>query len=178
LGNPGDKSVLNLGCGKKPIPGAVNLDVTPDTNPDVVHDLNRRPWPFPDGRFDEVHAYDVIEHLDDVLGTMEEVHRVLKPGGRVFITVPHYSCSNAFTDPTHRHYFGWFSFDYFTGEHGHDYYTRVRFRTRQRQLVFHPSLTNRLVRRLAARYPAGYERRWAWVFPAWFLFFELEAVTG
>jgi SAM-dependent methyltransferase len=169
-------TALNLGCGKRPIPGAVNLDITPDTKPDVVHDLNRRPWPFPDGRFTEVHAYDVIEHLDDILGTMEEIHRVCRPGARVFITVPHYSCSNAFTDPTHRHYFGWFSFDYFTGEHGHDYYTRTRFRTRSRRLFFRPSPLNKLVWRLAARFPVSYERRWAWTFPAWFLSFELEVV--
>jgi len=35
---------------------------------------------------------------------------------------------------------------------------------------------NKLVRRLANRYPAAYERRWTWIFPAWFLYFELEVV--
>jgi hypothetical protein len=114
-----ESTVLNLGCGRKKLPHAVNLDVTPDTDPDVVHDLNVRPWPFPDDRFTEVHAHDVIEHLDDLLGVMAELHRVCRGGARVHVTVPHFSSPNAFTDPTHRHYFGWFSFDYFTGAHEH-----------------------------------------------------------
>jgi hypothetical protein len=92
--------------------------------------------------------------------------------------VPHFSSSNAFTDPTHRHYFGWFSFDYFTGEHEHSYYTRARFRTRERKLMFYPSLLNKIVWRLANRFPASYERGWAWMFPGWFLYCELEAIKG
>ena len=107
---------------------------------------------------------------------MEEIHRVSRRGARILITVPHYSCSNAFTDPSHCHYFGWFSFDYFTGQHGHDYYTEARFRCRSRRMYFHPSLINKLIWRLASRWPAMYERGWAWVFPAWFLSFELEVV--
>lgn len=173
---PEGPPVLNLGCGRKHLPDAVNLDVTPDTNPDVVHNLNRLPWPFPDGQFREVIAHDVIEHLDDVIATMEEIHRVCRPGAVVRITVPHFSCANAFTDPTHRHYFGRFSFDYVTGEHLFSFYTRARFKRRTSLIVFHRSLLNKLVRRLANRYPERYEQRWAWMFPAWFLFFELEVL--
>jgi hypothetical protein len=29
---------------------------------------------------------------------------------------------------------------------------------------------------LANRWPHEYERRWAWMFPAWFLYYELEVV--
>jgi len=42
--------------------------------------------------------------------------------------------------------------------------------------VFQPTLTNKVVHRLANRYPKEYEERWAWMFPAWFLYFELEAL--
>jgi SAM-dependent methyltransferase len=168
--------VLNLGCGRKKMTGALNLDVTPDTDPDVVHDLNVIPWPFHDNRFTEVYAHDVIEHIDDVVRVMNELHRVCQDGARVHITVPHFSSANAFTDPTHRHYFGWFSFDYFTGEHEHNYYTRARFRMANRKLMFHNTSTNKLVRRLANRWPARYERGWVWIAPAWFLWFELEVL--
>jgi hypothetical protein len=172
------RDVLNLGCGRKPDPRAVNVDITPVTNPDVVHDLNVRPWPFSDDRFGEIVLLDVIEHLDDLLGVMEELHRVGRDGAVVKITTPHFSSANSFTDPTHRHHLGWYSLDYFTGEHEHSYYTQVRFRTKARSLLFHPGLVNKLVRRLANRWPAAYERKWAWMFPAWFLYFELVVVKG
>ncbi len=172
------KVVLNLGCGRKHRTDAVNLDVTPDTNPDVVHDLDVLPWPFPDDQFEEVIALDVVEHLDDIVKVMEEVHRICRPGAVLRITVPHFSSANAFTDPTHRHYFGWFSFHYFTGEHEFSFYSRSRFRRRSSGIVFTQSLMNKLVHRYANRWPKRYEQRWAWVFPAWFLHFELEVLKG
>jgi len=175
---PAARDVLNLGCGKKKLPGAINLDVTDRTSPDVVHDLNVRPWPFADDTFREVHAYDVLEHLDDLLPALEEIHRISRPGGRVLVTVPHYSSANAYTDPTHKRFFGVDSFSYVTGDNAHDFYSDRRFRLRERKLLFHPSLTNKLVWRLANRFPEGYERRWAWLFPAWYLYFELEVVKG
>src|SRR4051794_35623049 len=90
--------VLNLGSGARKIPGAVNVDLTDRTQPDLVHDLNRRPWPLGDDQFLEVHADDILEHLDDVVGTLEEIHRVCRAGAKVSITVPHFSSANAFID--------------------------------------------------------------------------------
>jgi SAM-dependent methyltransferase len=165
---------LNLGCGRRRDPAAVNLDVTEETRPDIVHDLNVLPWPFPDGRFDHVDAIDVLEHLDDALAAMREIHRVTRPGGTVTIVVPHFSSANAFTDLTHHGFFGFRSLDYVTGAVIHDYYTRVRFGMLRREIVFEHGLANRLVRRLANRFPERYERRWAWIFPAWFVVYELE----
>lgn len=170
------KRVLNLGSGRKIVAGAVNVDWTRDLGADLVHDLNQRPWPLPDDHFDEVLANDVVEHLDDVIEAFEEIHRVCRDGAVIRVTVPHFSCANAFTDPTHRHYFGYFSFDYLTGGNELSYYTRVKFRKRSVQMIFYPSLLNRIVWRLANRFPEAYERRWTWIFPAWFLGVELEVV--
>ena len=167
---------LVLGSGQKKQDDAINVDLVPSTNPDIVHDLNNRPWPLPDNQFDECHAYDVIEHLDNIVASMEEIHRVCRNGAVVRITVPHFSCGNAYTDPTHRHYFSCFSLNYFTGEHQFSYYSDCRFKRRANQILFAQTLLNKLVHRLANRFPAEYERRWAWMFPAWFLYFELEVV--
>jgi SAM-dependent methyltransferase len=167
---------LNLGCGRKPLPDAVNLDAIDGVGADVVHDLNCAPWPFPDDHFDEVHAYDVVEHLVDVVRTVEEVHRICRHGAVVHITVPHFSSANAFTDVTHRHWFGHRSFDTFTAAHELSFYSQARFVRRRATITFYPSLINKVVRRLAERWPERYERRWAWMFPAWFLSFELEVV--
>ncbi len=168
------RQVLNLGSGNKYLPQAINLDVTSETNPDVVHDLNRIPWPFPNDHFCEVLAYDVIEHLDDFIATVNEIHRVCRDKAVVRITVPHFSCANAFADPTHRRFFSFSSMDYLTGQNGIQFYTQARFGKRLARILFYPSVTNKLVWRLANRYPGAYERRWAWIFPAWYLYFELE----
>jgi len=44
--------------------------------------------PFPDASFDLVLATDIIEHVDDDVLALGEIRRVLKPGGRVLVTVP------------------------------------------------------------------------------------------
>ena len=173
---PSERRVLNLGSGNKRRPDALNVDIVSDTHPDIVHNLNALPWPMQSNAFEEVFANDVIEHLDDVVATMEQIHRVCRDGAVVRITVPHFSSGNAFTDPTHRHYFGRFSFSYFTGEHEFAFYTSCRFRARLTNIIFQPTLVNKLVRRMANRWPAEYERRWAWMFPAWFLYCELEVL--
>ena len=64
---------LNIGCGRtRPLEGAVNLDISSSVGADVVHDLNKMPWPFGDDTFDEVHANDVVEHLNDVVRSLDE----------------------------------------------------------------------------------------------------------
>ncbi len=172
----GYSRTLNLGCGLKRLEGAVNLDLCAEVNPDVVHDLNRTPWPFPDGQFSEVLAYDVLEHCDDVIAAMGEIHRICANDAVVRITVPHFSGANAYTDPTHRHYFGWSSFHYVTGEHGFSFHTAGRFKRRISQIIFFPNWANKVVHRMANRHPESYEKRWARIFPAWFLYFELVVV--
>jgi SAM-dependent methyltransferase len=46
--------------------------------------------PFPDRHFDAVVMSEVLEHLDDdaLARARDEVHRVLRPGGRLIVTVP------------------------------------------------------------------------------------------
>jgi SAM-dependent methyltransferase len=172
----GKYTILNLGAGRKRRSDAVNVDLVADTNPELVWDLNRLPWPLPSDHFREVLAADVIEHLDNIVSVMEEIHRVCLPGAIVRITLPHFSCPNAFRDPTHRHYFSWFSFHYFTGENQWEFYTGCRFRRLASHLYFYPTLINKLVWRLANRFPETYERHWTWIFPAWFLSFDLEVI--
>jgi SAM-dependent methyltransferase len=44
--------------------------------------------PFARGAFDSVSALDVLEHVADEAGTLGELHRVLRPGGLLVLTVP------------------------------------------------------------------------------------------
>src|SRR5215831_67169 len=65
---------LLIGCGKNHTkkltrPGheewreLVTLDINPDHKPNVLHDLENLPLPFADDHFDEIHAYEVLEHV-------------------------------------------------------------------------------------------------------------------
>lgn len=94
---------LNLGCGEDKKDGYINLDWNPLTNPDVAHDLNILPYPFPDNHFDLIEAFHVLEHLDKPFLIMKELHRLLKPGGTLLIKVPHFS--RGFTHAEHSHGF-------------------------------------------------------------------------
>jgi precorrin-6B methylase 2 len=103
---------LNLGCCERRLPGFLGVDVRPGPAVDVVADLRKR-WPWADGSIHEIVAHDVIEHLPDRILTMNEIHRVLKPGGRVQILVPTTNGPGAFQDPTHLSFWNRHSFWYF-----------------------------------------------------------------
>ena len=83
------------------------IDIDPDHKPDVVWDLNQRPLPFDDDSFDEIHAYEVLEHIGtqgDWRGFFEEFSeyaRILKTGGHLFATVPWWQDAWAWGDPGH-----------------------------------------------------------------------------
>lgn len=167
---------LNLGCGHKRREGWLNVDKLNTVAPDLLWDLDEYPYPLPENHFTDIHAGDIVEHLADIPRFMRQTHALLAAGGELEITTPHFSCANSFTDPTHRHHLGYFSFDYFTESGQLNFYTDVRFQLVQRSLVFHPGRVSRLTARLANRWPALYERRFTWIAPAWFLTFRLRAI--
>jgi SAM-dependent methyltransferase len=65
-----------------------NLDQISKLLAEPVHHLKEDDIPFPDVHFDYVVSIDVLEHLNQERLILQEIHRVLKPGGRVVITVP------------------------------------------------------------------------------------------
>lgn len=82
------------------------LDNNPSHKPDVLWDLTKHPLPFSDEEFDEIHAYQVLEHLANqgdyefFFREFTEYHRILKPGGLFCASVP----VGVWTwgDPSHR----------------------------------------------------------------------------
>ena len=157
-----NKKVLDLGCGKKKRAGSIGVDWSDQHDADVVHDLNVFPYPFESSIFDEIYIDNTLEHLDDVVRVMEEIHRICKPGGFVKVIVPYFRSVWACVDPTHRHFFTVNSLAYFDPDHifcrRYDY-SSARFK--QEKLVFNETLNNRwtkkLVLKLANRWPSRYE---------------------
>jgi SAM-dependent methyltransferase len=94
---------LNLGCGERKKPGYINIDWNREVEPDVVHDLNKLPYPFENNSFDLIEVSHVLEHLDTPFLVMKELHRLLKPDGKLIIKVPHFS--RGFTHAEHTHGF-------------------------------------------------------------------------
>lgn len=83
------------------------LDMDPSVNPDVVHNLDVLPYPFADDEFDEIHAYEVMEHCGRqgdwrfFFAQFEEIYRILKPGGIFCATVPAWDSMWTWGDPGH-----------------------------------------------------------------------------
>lgn len=112
---------LNLGCCDAPMEGFINVDIAPAPGVEVA-DL-REAWPWADSSVQFVRAYDIIEHLPDKIFTMNELWRVLAPGGQAEISVPTTDGTGAWQDPTHVSFWNRRSFLYY--EAGNPY--RERF---------------------------------------------------
>jgi len=128
---PANRRVLDVGCGVNKYPGSVGIDRIAGTAADVLVDVDRLPYPFRAGTFDHVRAVHVIEHVADVIRSMEEWHRLLRRGGTLYIATPHYTDFSSFCDPTHRWHLNSYSLRYFGADHaGFGYYSTARFRER------------------------------------------------
>lgn len=129
--------VINIGCGKTRIPGSIGVDrVAIPGSVDIVHDLNSTPYPFESNCADEIHFYHVLEHLDNPLEKLEEIHRILKPGGVLYMRVPHFSSNGAFTDITHKRPFAYYSFDVFEEGAYHEYYSKAKFKISNKEIKY------------------------------------------
>lgn len=77
-----------------------------------------------------------LEHLSNPVRTIEELHRILEPGGLLQVRVPYWTPPDWATDPTHRVAFNEYSFDYFdpTTYQGRErpYYSTARFSIRSK----------------------------------------------
>ncbi len=85
----------------------VTLDINADHKPDVVWDLNDTDLPFDDNTFDEIHAYEVLEHTGQqgdwrfFFAQWSGFWRILKPGGLFLGTSPAHRSTWAWGDPGH-----------------------------------------------------------------------------
>jgi predicted SAM-dependent methyltransferase len=106
-----------LGCGSSRVKklvvagrsewdGLVTLDHEASHHPDVVHDLYQA-LPFEDSVANEIHAYEVLEHVGsqgdykEFFRLFSEIWRVLEDKGYLIATVPKHDSPWAWGDPSH-----------------------------------------------------------------------------
>jgi SAM-dependent methyltransferase len=94
---------LDLGCGINKKEGFVGVDIRKFEGVDVVTNLTKD-WPWLDESVDEVHCSHFLEHLvsEDRIFFVNELYRVLKPGGTCALIVPHWASGRAYGDLTHK----------------------------------------------------------------------------
>lgn len=112
---------LHLGCGRTFLKGWVNVDAVALPGVDRVVNLDEcrtKAMPFADDSVDEMFMSHVIEHINDTLSLMQELHRISKDGSILTIRCPYGSSDDAWEDQTHvRPYFiqsfGYFSMPFY-----------------------------------------------------------------
>jgi predicted SAM-dependent methyltransferase len=80
---------LNCGCGKRPVPRWINVDKNGGPGVDITADV-RKGLPLDDGSVDYAVSIHFLQEipLDDLVPTLRELHRVLKPGGTIRLVLP------------------------------------------------------------------------------------------
>lgn len=95
--------ILNIGCGKDYIEGALNIDINPDIKCDMAVDVSKPMYisGIPLDYFDKIIAHDILEHVPNLVQTMTNCLNHLKEGGEMDIVVPYDLSLGAWSDPTH-----------------------------------------------------------------------------
>lgn len=105
------KEILNLGCGFRHMNNAINVDISEITKPDIIVDLEEGKLPFENETFKAIYAYHILEHIKNLIPLMNEIYRVMKPEGKLFIKVP--QNEGIWADPTHVRGFSKISWRYY-----------------------------------------------------------------
>jgi len=113
---------IDLGCGKNKKEGFIGVDQYPMEGVDVVLNIGADPWPWEDNSVEEAHSSHFLEHLTNFEGKWERTHffnelfRVMAPGAKCSLIIPHWSSTRYYGDPTHKEPFSEMGFYYLSKE--------------------------------------------------------------
>jgi hypothetical protein len=110
---------LDLGCSDHKQPGWIGLDIRRVKGVDIVHDVQKFPWPVPTNSCFQVLMSHLWEHIEPKyrMRLMEELHRIIRPQGQLFISAPYATSFGANIDPTHYPCPNEGTFTYFDPDH-------------------------------------------------------------
>ena len=149
--------ILDVGCGNNKTKGAIGIDVSLQTQADVICNLINLIIPFKDNIFDIIICKQIIEHLPEVEKFLKELYRMGKNCGKVIIETPHFSSYMSYGDYKHCHRFSYFTLDYLT--------KKIGFKIIKKDITFHRAFRRYGINWLANKFPLSYERFWAFIFP-------------
>jgi len=139
----GEKTIIVvLGCGPDKKDDRIGIDRLDLPGVDIVTDLELGLPFFPDHSVDEIQSNSILEHVNNFEALMKDIARILKPGGKHHIFVPHFSNPYYYSDYTHKRFFGLYSFHYFSHSSSPFYrevpnfYSDCAFRIDQLELIF------------------------------------------
>lgn len=174
---------IDFGCGKNKKSGFLGVDILKLEGVDIVHDLSITPYPFKNDIADEIWMDNVLEHINNPLKVIEELHRIGKNKCIINIAVPYFRSHYATIDPTHVNFFGINYFNYFNPDHffctGYEY-SKARFRILSiefdKEWIGNETIFHKILRKFANKYPQKYESRLSHILPLNSLKFTLEVI--
>lgn len=113
---------LDIGCGGNKQPDHIGIDQYKMKGVDIVCNVGKEKLPFKDDSVDEIYSAHFLEHLTNLNEKWErthffnEIHRVLKKGGKATLIFPHWASNRYYGDPTHKEPFSEMGFYYLSKE--------------------------------------------------------------
>jgi SAM-dependent methyltransferase len=94
---------LDVGCGLNKTKGYVGMDIRKVKGVDIVHDVESVPYPLSDGCCNMILMSHLIEHIcpKRMIHVMNELWRIMKVGGHLYISTPYAGSRGCWQDPTH-----------------------------------------------------------------------------
>jgi SAM-dependent methyltransferase len=123
--------MLDLGGAFNSPAGYIRLD---KVGGDLNYDLEKR-IPFPTNSVGVVRAYDFLEHVHNPVKMMNEIYRVLVPGGWLLASVPSTDGRGAFQDPTHVSFWNENSFWYYTDPDKAKYVREIKCKFQKARVI-------------------------------------------
>lgn len=179
---------LNLGCGPGILENYVNLDIVKGPGVDVVHDMEKFPYPFDDNTFEGIKCSHILEHMNNLNKVIDELWRITKNGGIIKIYSPYALGTMFFGDPSHKTPICYRTFENYNIDNPsiNKYMTNFgspsRFKILNRQIMFsvHASIRGKRVLKFMDYIinfcPRLYERFFYAILPAEMIYIELQVV--
>jgi predicted SAM-dependent methyltransferase len=138
---PKNKILFDIGCGSNKIePLAYGLDIMKAPTVNILCDIEKQ-LPIKNEVANDVYSRHTLEHVAQLENIIDEMLRISKPGGLIHIVVPHFSNSLAYSDYTHKRFFGLYTFNYFCSDkckywNTPNYQKNFNFKIIRKRLIF------------------------------------------